>query len=96
MFLFHEDSFEYFLFRGLCNLAHLDEERTHRIPVDLEDNAGIIDVFVTITQTTALQEATNDGDSSANTALDVMPSKLTNEEINHYVRNKKNNRIFSK
>jgi hypothetical protein len=78
------------LFRGICNLAHLDEERTHRIPVELEDNAGIIDLFVTITRTTALQEATNDGESSANVALDSIPSRLTEEDIQHYVRNRKN------
>ncbi|CAF3927185.1 unnamed protein product [Adineta steineri] len=70
--------------RGLCNIAHLDEERTHRIPVDLEDDAGVIELFVTITQTTALQEATSDGDSSTNVALESMPSKLTEKDINHY------------
>ncbi|CAF3687427.1 unnamed protein product [Rotaria sp. Silwood1] len=70
--------------RGLCNLAHLDEERTHLMPVDLEDGAGIIDLFVTITGTTPLQEATNDGESSANVALDFIPSKLSDEDIKHY------------
>ena len=65
----------------------MDEERTHRIPVDLEDGAGIVDLFVTITQTTALQEATNDGDSASNIALDAMPSRLKPEDANRYVRN---------
>ncbi|UJR10042.1 hypothetical protein I4U23_014264 [Adineta vaga] len=73
-----------FIGRGICNLAHLNEERTHRIPVDLEDNAGVIDLFITITQTTALQEATNDGDSASNIALDAMPSRLTAQEMNRY------------
>ncbi|CAF4892287.1 unnamed protein product, partial [Rotaria sp. Silwood2] len=73
--------------RGFCNLAHLDEERTHFIPVDLEDGAGTIDLFVTITGTTSLQEATNDGESSVNVALDFIPSKLSDEDIKHYVRN---------
>ncbi|CAF4651140.1 unnamed protein product, partial [Rotaria sp. Silwood2] len=70
--------------RGFCNLAHLDEERTHFIPVDLEDGAGTIDLFVTITGTTSLQEATNDGESSVNVALDFIPSKLSDEDIKHY------------
>ncbi|CAF1475342.1 unnamed protein product [Adineta ricciae] len=73
-----------FIGRGLCNLAHLNEERTHRIPVDLEDGAGIVDLFVTITQTTALQEATNDGDSASNIPLDAMPSRLKPEDANRY------------
>jgi hypothetical protein len=79
----------FFLFRGLCNLAHLSEEKTHRLTVDLEDGTGIIELFVTITATTALQEATSDGDSSANIALDIMPTKLTDADFKHYVRNKK-------
>ena len=74
------------LSRGVCQLADLDEERTHRISVELEDGAGTIDLFVTITGTTPLQEATNDGESSTNVVLDVIPSKLTDEEIEHYVR----------
>jgi hypothetical protein len=74
-----------FFFRGVCNITHLTEERTHRIAVDLEDGAGTVDVFITITGTTPLQEATNDGDSSSNVALDYIPSKLTEEDINHYV-----------
>ncbi|CAF1101576.1 unnamed protein product [Rotaria sordida] len=73
-----------FIGRGICNLAHLDEERTHLIPVDLEDGAGIIDLFVTITVTTALQEVTNDSESSTNVALDFIPSKLSDEDIEHY------------
>ena len=63
----------------------MEEERTHRIPVDLEDGAGTIDIFVTITGTTPLQEATNDGDSSANVALETIPTRLTKEELDHYV-----------
>lgn len=76
----------FILFSGICNLSHLEEERTHRLPVELEDGAGIIDIFVTITGTTPLQEATNYGESSANLALESMPSKLTDEEIRRYVR----------
>ena len=82
-----------YYFRGTCNLAHLEEEKTHRISVDLEDDAGVIDLFLTITVTTALQEATSDGDSSANIALDVIPARLTDAEIQHYVyMNKKQKR----
>jgi hypothetical protein len=76
----------FFCFSGTCNLAHLDEERTHRISVDLEDGAGVIDLFVTITITTALQEALSDGESSSQVALDSISSRLTDEEIQHYVR----------
>ena len=75
------------LFSGICNVAHLDEEHTHRISVDLEDGAGVIDIFVTVTVTTALQKALSDGESSSQVALDSIPSRLTNEEIQHYVRN---------
>ena len=63
----------------------MDEERTHRIPVELEDDAGVIDLFITITVTTALQEATNDGESSSLVALESIPSRLTDEDILHYV-----------
>jgi hypothetical protein len=76
------------------NLAHLDEERTHRRSVDLEDGTGVIDLFITITVTTALQEATNDGENAANVALDVIPSRLTEEDIRYYVRNKKKKEKF--
>jgi hypothetical protein len=76
------------LFSGICNLAHLDEERTHRISVDLEDGAGVIDIFVTVTVTTALQEALSDGESSSQIALDYIPSRLTKDEVQHYVRNR--------
>ncbi len=64
----------------------MDEERTHRISVDLEDGAGVIDLFVTVTITTALQEALSDGESSSQVALDSISSRLTDEEIQHYVR----------
>lgn len=74
------------LSRAACQLAHLDEERTHRLSVDLEDGAGTIDLFVTITGTTPQQDATSDGDSSNNVALETIPSKLTQEDIQHYVR----------
>jgi hypothetical protein len=63
----------------------LDEERTHRISVDLEDNAGIIDLFVTITGTTPLQEATSDGDSTSNVVLENIPTRLSEADIEHYV-----------
>jgi hypothetical protein len=72
----------------------LDEERTHRISVELEDGTGVIDLFVTITITTALQEATNDGDNSSQVALDVIPSRLTDEDIKRYVRHFEENFIF--
>lgn len=63
----------------------MDEERTHRIPVELEDGAGVVDLFITVTVTTALQEATNDGESSSQIALESIPSRLTEEDIQHYV-----------
>lgn len=63
----------------------MDEERTHRIPVELEDNAGVVELFVTITVTTALQEVMSDGDSSSQIALESIPSRLTEEDIEHYV-----------
>ncbi len=93
--VFHEYLFDYFVFRAILNLAHLDEERTHRRSVDLEDGTGVIDLFITITVTTALQEATNDGENAANVALDVIPSRLTEEDIRYYVRNKKEKREIS-
>jgi hypothetical protein len=71
--------------RGICHLSELEDERTHRISIDLEDGAGIIDLFVTITGTTPLQEATNDGENSNNVALDVIPSRLSDTDIGHYV-----------
>ncbi len=70
---------------GICNVAHLDEERTHRISVDLEDGAGVIDIFVTVTITTALQKALSDGECSSQVALESIPSRLSDEEIQHYV-----------
>jgi hypothetical protein len=68
----------------------LDEEQTHRISVDLDDNAGIIDLFVTITGIAPLQEGINENDTSSNIALDVIPSKLTDQDIEKYVCIKKN------
>ncbi len=63
----------------------MDEERTHKISVDLDDNAGIIDLFVTITGITPLPEAINDSETASNAALDVIPSKLTDKDIENYV-----------
>lgn len=66
-------------------MAHLDEERTHRISVDLEDNVGVIDLFVTITGIAPVQELTNDIETSSNSSIDVLPSKITDEDIEYYV-----------
>jgi hypothetical protein len=66
-------------------LTHLDEERTHKVSVDLDDNSGTIDLFVTITGTTPSQEASNDGESANNAVLDVIPSKFTDEDLQRYV-----------
>ncbi len=63
----------------------MDEERTHRLSIDLYDNAGVIDLFVTITGITPLAEASNDSETSSNIALDVIPSKLTEEDVEKYV-----------
>ncbi|CAF0731605.1 unnamed protein product [Rotaria sordida] len=70
--------------RGICNLTHLDEERTHKISVDLDDNAGTIDLFVTITGITPSQDIANDSEIYSNTALDIIPTKLTDEDIEQY------------
>jgi len=67
----------------------LEEERTHKISVDLDDNAGVIDLFVAITGITPLPEGTNDSETSSNIAFDVIPSKLTDEDIKNYVCIKK-------
>lgn len=66
-------------------MNHLDEERTHKISVDLDDNAGIIDLFVTITGIAPLLDISNESDTSSNLSLDVIPSKLTEEVIQEYV-----------
>ena len=63
----------------------MDEDRTHKVSVELEDNTGIIDLFVAITGTTPFQEATSDGDSCLNVASDTIPSKLTDDDIHDYV-----------
>ena len=68
----------------------MDEERTHKISVELDDNAGLIDLFVTITGITPSLELTNDsGETSSNISLDFIPSKLTDEDIQKYVCRKK-------
>lgn len=66
-------------------MTHLDEERTHKVSVDLDDKAGTIDLFVTITGTTPALEASNDGENSSSAVLDVIPSKLTDEDLQRYV-----------
>ncbi len=63
----------------------MDEERTHKMAVDLDDNAGVVDLFITITGIAPLFEAINDSETSSNIALDVIPSKLTDEDIENYV-----------
>lgn len=73
------------LFRGTCNLVHLDEERTHKISLDLDDNAGVIELFLTITGIAPLQDASNDVDSACNAPLESLPTKLTDEDIQNYV-----------
>lgn len=70
--------------RAICNLTHLDEERTHRLSIDLDDNAGVIDLFVTITGITPFLDGTGETDSITNLSIDVVPSKLTNEDIETY------------
>jgi hypothetical protein len=71
--------------RGICYINHLDEERTHKISVDLDNNAGVIDLFVTITGITPVPDITNENETSSNIALDVIPSKLTKEDVENYV-----------
>lgn len=71
--------------RGICNINHLDEEHTHRISIDLDDNAGVIDLFVTISGIPPLMDAMNESDTASNLTIDVIPSKLTDEDVNNYV-----------
>lgn len=66
-------------------MRDLDEERTHPISVELEENAGVIDLFVTITGTTPWTEPNNDGENSSNTSLEIIPSKLSEKDVEHYV-----------
>ncbi len=75
----------FFSSRGICNLNYLDEERTHKISVDLDDNAGVIDLFVTITGITPVPDVSNENETSSSLALDVIPSKLTEEDMENYV-----------
>ncbi len=75
----------FFSSRGICNLNYLDEERTHKISVDLDDNAGVIDLFVTITGITPVPDVSNENETSSSLALDVIPSKLTEEDVENYV-----------
>ena len=63
----------------------MDEERTHRITVELSDNTGVIDLFVTITGITPLPEGLIDSETASNQSFDVIPSKLTREDIENYV-----------
>lgn len=69
----------------------MDEERTHKISVDLDDNIGIIDLFVTITGIVPVTEGMNDSETSSNIAFDIIPSKITDDDIEKYVciQNKK-------
>ena len=63
----------------------MDEERTHKVSVDLEDNVGVIDLFVTITGIVPVQESINDAETSSNSSLDIVPSKITDGDIEYYV-----------
>ena len=56
--------------------------------VDLDDNAGTIDLFVAITGTAPSQEASNDGENSLSTVMDLIPTKLTDEDLQRYVSQK--------
>jgi len=77
--------FYFYLCRGICNLNNLDEERTHRINVELEDGTGVIVLFVTITVTTVPQETINETENSSQVPLEFIPSKLTSEDFERYV-----------
>ena len=66
-------------------MAHLDEEKTHRLSIDLDEDAGTIDLFVTISGIAPIQETTNDSQTLSNIDLDVVPSKIRDEDIQHYV-----------
>jgi len=72
----------------------LDEEQTHQIAVDLDDNAGVIDLFLTITGIAPLSEAINDSEISSNIALDIIPSKLTDKNIENFFFIKKKKKEF--
>lgn len=73
------------MLRGICNINHLDEERTHRMSIDLDDNAGVIDLFVTISGIAPMMEGMNESDTASNMTIDVIPSKLTEEDLKNYV-----------
>ena len=75
----------FLVLRGICNINHLDEEHTHRISIDLDDNAGVIDLFVTISGITPMMEGMNESDTASNMTIDVIPSKLTEEDVKYYV-----------
>ena len=71
--------------RGICNLSDLDEERTHRLLIDLDDNAGVIELFVTISGIAPGQELSNEAETLSTTSMDILPSRITDEETEHYV-----------
>ncbi|CAF1446188.1 unnamed protein product [Adineta ricciae] len=73
-----------FIGRGICNLSDLDEERTHRLLLDLDDNAGVIELFVTISGIAPAQELSNEAETLSTTSMDILPSRITDEEIEHY------------
>lgn len=72
-------------YSGLCHISGLEQEKTHRKTIELEDGCGMIDIFITITGTTPTYENINDNDSLASVALDVIPTKINEEDIERYV-----------
>ena len=72
----------------------MDEETTQRMSVELDDNAGIIDLFVTITGITPVPDIINENDNSS-IASDVLPSKLSEQDLEKYVRTDIGKEIFT-
>lgn len=64
----------------------MNEEQTHRLSVDLDDNVGVIDLFVTISGITPCIDGLSETDSSVNISFDAPPSKITEEDTENYVR----------
>jgi len=69
----------------------LNEEQTHRLSVDLDDNVGVIDLFVTISGITPYIDGLSETDSSANISFDALSSKITEEDTENYVRFEREN-----
>ncbi|CAF4417721.1 unnamed protein product [Didymodactylos carnosus] len=69
-----------FMGRGVCQLANLEEEITHKMDIQLEDGAGEITFLVTITSTRVLEENVTNS-SMKNSAEMILPSLITEKDV---------------